>query len=118
MTLLETVSPIVLLFAPLVCSRATLNKDGKHVLQKIGDALKAYEDKIIRVVGHTDNVKIVKSLQDASPINLELSEARTIIDSQWRMISNGGADVPDPRQAICLLALSKLPDCYKANIKQ
>jgi chemotaxis protein MotB len=40
--------------------RANLKDTGKAVLKKVGEALKGYEDKVIRVVGHTDNVPISK----------------------------------------------------------
>jgi chemotaxis protein MotB len=56
--------------------RATLKKEGKEVLKKVADALKGYENKIIRVVGHTDNVPVAKSLQGTFPSNWELSVAR------------------------------------------
>jgi len=56
--------------------KATLKKGGKEVLKKVGDALKGYESKIIRVVGHTDNVPVAKSLQTTFPTNWELSVAR------------------------------------------
>jgi chemotaxis protein MotB len=56
--------------------KATLKKGGKAVLKKVGDALKGYENKIIRVVGHTDNVPVAKSLQATFPSNWELSVAR------------------------------------------
>ncbi len=56
--------------------RAALKAGGKDVLKKVGDALKGYENKIIRVVGHTDNVPIAKALQDTFPTNWELSVAR------------------------------------------
>ena len=56
--------------------KATLKKEGKDVLKKVGDALKGYENKVIRVVGHTDNVKVAKSLQATFPTNWELSVAR------------------------------------------
>ena len=56
--------------------RATLKSGGKEVLQKVGDALIGYESKIIRVVGHTDDVPIAKSLQGVFPTNWELSVAR------------------------------------------
>lgn len=56
--------------------RATLKRGGKDVLKKVGEALKGYENKIIRVVGHTDNVQIAKSLQKIFPTNWELSVAR------------------------------------------
>jgi chemotaxis protein MotB len=56
--------------------RATLKAGGKDVLKKVGEALKGYENKIIRVVGHTDNVPVAKSLQATFPSNWELSVAR------------------------------------------
>lgn len=56
--------------------RATLKSGGKEVLQKVGDALIGYESKIIRVVGHTDDVPIARSLQGSFPTNWELSVAR------------------------------------------
>jgi chemotaxis protein MotB len=56
--------------------RASLKKEGKEVLKKVGEALKGYENKVIRVVGHTDNVPVAKSLQATFPTNWELSVAR------------------------------------------
>lgn len=56
--------------------RATLKKEGKEVLKKVGEALEGYENKVIRVVGHTDNVPVAKSLQGTFPTNWELSVAR------------------------------------------
>jgi chemotaxis protein MotB len=56
--------------------RATLKAGGKDVLKKVGEALKGYENKIIRVVGYTDNVPVAKSLQGTYPTNWELSVAR------------------------------------------
>jgi chemotaxis protein MotB len=56
--------------------KATLKPGGKDVLKKVGDALKGYENKIIRVVGHTDNVPVARSLQGTFPTNWELSVAR------------------------------------------
>jgi len=53
--------------------KAALKDSGKEVLKKVGDALKGYEDKIIRVVGHTDNVPIATA---QFPSNWELSAAR------------------------------------------
>jgi chemotaxis protein MotB len=53
--------------------KAALKDQGKEVLKKVGDALKGYEDKAIRVVGHTDNVPIATS---QFPSNWELSVAR------------------------------------------
>ena len=56
--------------------RANLKESGKAVLQKVGEALKGYDDKIVRVVGHTDNVPIGKTMQSQYPSNWELSAAR------------------------------------------
>jgi chemotaxis protein MotB len=56
--------------------KAQLKDTGKAVLKKVADALKGYEDKMIRVVGHTDNVPISGPLQKTYPTNWELSVAR------------------------------------------
>jgi chemotaxis protein MotB len=56
--------------------RATLKPEGKRVLKKLGEALKGYNDKIIRVVGHTDNKPVPKSLHATFPSNWELSVLR------------------------------------------
>lgn len=56
--------------------RATLKDTGKQILQKVAESLKGYEDKAIRIVGHTDNVPITKGLQKVFPSNWELSAAR------------------------------------------
>jgi chemotaxis protein MotB len=55
---------------------ANLKESGKAVLKKVGEALKGYDDKIVRVVGHTDNVPIGKSMQAQFASNWELSAAR------------------------------------------
>jgi chemotaxis protein MotB len=56
--------------------RATLKETGKEVLKKVADAVKSYEDKAIRVIGHTDNVPITGGLQKVFASNWELSAAR------------------------------------------
>ncbi len=56
--------------------RAALKESGKQVLGKVAESLKGYEDKAIRIVGHTDNVPISGSLQKVFPSNWELSAAR------------------------------------------
>jgi len=56
--------------------RATLKTGGKKVLKKVGEALRGYKNKVIRVVGHTDNVPVAKPLQGKFPTNWELSVAR------------------------------------------
>ena len=95
--------------------KATLKKEGKDVLKKVGDALKGYENKIIWVVGHTDNVPVAKSLQKTFPSNWELSVARATTVVRYlqevgvppeRMVASGRAeyepvapnDTPEGRQ--------------------
>jgi chemotaxis protein MotB len=95
--------------------RADLKQSGKDVLKKVGDALKGYEDKVIRVVGHTDNVPITKGLQKRFASNWELSVARATTVVRFlqdvgvppeRMIASGRAeyqpigenDTPEGRQ--------------------
>jgi len=56
--------------------RATLKPEGKKLLKKVGEALKGYNDKIIRVVGHTDNKPVPKSMHATFPSNWELSVLR------------------------------------------
>src|SRR5947207_15563454 len=81
--------------------RAALKDTGKDVLKKVGEALKGYEDKVIRVVGHTDNVPISKAAQKGFPANGELSVAGApnVVDflqetgiPPERMIASGGAE--------------------------
>jgi len=55
---------------------ANIKESGKKVLQKVGNALAQYQDKVIRVVGHTDNVPVAKSYQNVFPTNWELSAMR------------------------------------------
>jgi chemotaxis protein MotB len=95
--------------------RAKLKAGGQAVLKKVGEALKGYEDKIIRVVGHTDNVPVAKSLQGTFPSNWELSVARATTVVRFlqevgvppeRMVASGRAeyepvapnDTPEGRQ--------------------
>jgi chemotaxis protein MotB len=68
--------------------KATLKETGKQLLQKVADSLKGYEDKAIRIVGHTDNVPITKSLQKVFPSNWELSVARA--STVVRFLQDGG----------------------------
>src|SRR5712692_10311930 len=81
--------------------RANLKDTGKAVLKKVGEALKGYEDKVIRIVGHTDNVPISKSAQKIFPSNWELSVARATTVVRFlqetgippeRMVASGRAE--------------------------
>jgi chemotaxis protein MotB len=81
--------------------QANLKNTGKDVLKKVGDTLKGYDDKVIRIIGHTDNVPIAKPLQKAFPSNWELSVARatTVVRNLQevgvppeRMIASGRAE--------------------------
>lgn len=95
--------------------RAALKETGKEVLKKVADAMKSYEDKAIRVIGHTDNVPITGGLQKVFPSNWELSAARATTVVRFlqesgiepeRLIATGRAeyapvasnDSPDGRQ--------------------
>ncbi|HTN44191.1 MAG TPA: OmpA family protein [Nitrospiria bacterium] len=95
--------------------RAKLKPRGTEVLKKVGEALKGYGDKIIRVVGHTDNRPVAKSLQGTFPTNWELSVARATTVVRFlqdvgvppeRMVASGRAeydpvapnDTPEGRQ--------------------
>jgi len=55
---------------------AELKASGKTVLKKLADALIQYKDKVIRVVGHTDNVPVGKTARKLFPTNWELSVGR------------------------------------------
>ncbi|MCD6526082.1 MAG: OmpA family protein [Desulfuromonas sp.] len=55
---------------------ADLTSAGTKVIQQVGNVLKQVDDKNIRVEGHTDNLRISKSLQGKFPSNWELSAAR------------------------------------------
>jgi chemotaxis protein MotB len=56
--------------------RATITREGRVVLGKVGDILKNVRGKQIRVVGHTDNKPILPRYQSKFPSNWELSAAR------------------------------------------
>ena len=78
--------------------RADLKDTGKDVLKKVGEAVKGYNDKVIRVVGHTDNVPIKTK---TFPSNWELSVARATTVVRFlqetgippeRMVASGRAE--------------------------
>lgn len=55
---------------------AKITPEGMSVLTRIGEILKNTPGKIIRVEGHTDNVRIATRLQQKFPTNWELSTTR------------------------------------------
>jgi len=55
---------------------AEIKESGKEVLKKVGKALAQVPDKVIRVVGHTDNIPLTRSAQKSFPTNWELSVER------------------------------------------
>ena len=81
--------------------RANLKASGRSVLDKVAQALKSFDDKFVRVSGHTDNVPIAKALQPVFPSNWELSVARATTVVRYlqgagippdRMIASGRAE--------------------------
>ena len=55
---------------------AEITSEGMAILTRIGEILKTTRGKIIRVEGHTDNVRITPRLQQKFPTNWELSTTR------------------------------------------
>ncbi|HHP7235921.1 MAG TPA: OmpA family protein [Desulfobacterales bacterium] len=53
-----------------------VNRRGQESLLKLAESLRQYEDQLIVVEGHTDDVQIGPSLQHRFPSNWELSTAR------------------------------------------
>lgn len=58
--------------------KAEIRPEGMVVLQKVVDVLKDVKGKVIRVEGHTDNLKIHGALAKKYPSNWELSAARAV----------------------------------------
>lgn len=59
--------------------KAQLKKDGEAVLLKVGEALAKFNDKTIRVVGHTDNVPVSAKTGFASNWELSVMRATTVV---------------------------------------
>jgi len=55
---------------------ADIKKEGRWVLDRVGEILKEVKDKQINIEGHTDNVPISPRLRQKFPTNWELSTAR------------------------------------------
>ena len=58
--------------------KAEIRPEGMAVLEKVVDVLKDVKGKVIRVEGHTDNLKIHGALAKKYPSNWELSSARAV----------------------------------------
>ncbi len=58
---------------------ATLNAEGRELLKTVGEELKGYEGKIIRVVGHTDSVPVSKGSRYASSWELSVDRAAAVV---------------------------------------
>jgi chemotaxis protein MotB len=78
--------------------RAVLKEGGKKVLLRVGEAVKAYDDKVLRVVGHTDNVPLAKSYQKVFPSNWELSVLRATNVARFLQEEAG---IPPERLVAC-----------------
>jgi chemotaxis protein MotB len=67
---------------------ALLKEGGKDILKKLAEILKSYPDKYVRVVGHTDNVRLSKATQTIFASNWELSAIRAT--NVVRMLQSAG----------------------------
>jgi chemotaxis protein MotB len=57
--------------------KADIKKEGLDVLDRIAEAIKGLEDKVIRIEGHTDDVPIGQKIRGKFPSNWELGAARS-----------------------------------------
>jgi chemotaxis protein MotB len=57
--------------------KAEIKKEGLDVLDRIARALKGFDDKVIRIEGHTDDVPIGAKIRGKYPSNWELGAARS-----------------------------------------
>ena len=55
---------------------SVLKQSGKDILQKVGETLNGMSYSQMNVIGHTDDIRIGKKLQQSYPTNWELSSAR------------------------------------------
>ncbi|MFH1416408.1 MAG: OmpA family protein [Elusimicrobiota bacterium] len=68
-----------------------VQKEGKQVLDRVGNILAKIKDKQIRIEGHTDNVPIGATLKGKYPTNWELSTARATNIARY-LIDKAGID--------------------------
>ena len=69
--------------------RAELKEECLPIISKLGDILKLYDDYLIEIIGHTDNVPMVSGLY---PDNDHLSSARAISAKNY-LVEEKGMDV-------------------------
>lgn len=65
-------------------AKADIKEDSKKVLDKIGNILKNYEDHLIKIEGHTDNIPLLNSTLYKD--NMQLSSARAY--SVWSYMTD------------------------------
>lgn len=65
-------------------AKADVKEESKPVLDKIGNILKNYEDHLIKIEGHTDNIPLVNSATYEN--NMQLSSARAY--SVWEYMTD------------------------------
>jgi len=96
---------------------ANLKDTGKAVLKKVGESLRTYKDKIIRIVGHTDNVPIAQSLQARYASNWELSVARATMVVRFLQQSGVSAEqlIASGRAEYAPVADNDTPEGRKKN---
>jgi chemotaxis protein MotB len=69
--------------------QASLNEQGRAVLDQIGEVLKTLHDKDVRIEGHTDNVPIAGDLTSRFATNWELSTARATAVARYLQDKDG-----------------------------
>jgi len=109
---------------------STLKASGKEVLQKVGAAIAGYPDKIIRVVGHTDNVplrgamtnwelsvmratNVVRFLQDKSKID----PTRLVAAGRSEYQPVAANDTPEGRQKNRRIEITLMDKSYIETMK-
>jgi len=97
---------------------AEIKPDGIGVLERVGKVLKETGRRIVRVEGHTDNVRISPKLSEKFPTNWELSTARAT--NVVRFLEENAAIEPGRLQAVGMsqyhpVASNDTPDGQSQN---
>jgi chemotaxis protein MotB len=71
--------------------KASITAEGREILARVGKILKSVQGRQIRVVGHTDNIRILSENRYRFPSNWELSAARAASVARYFQ-SNTGLD--------------------------